>query len=99
MLFLQASVPAFTTSPARWGIISMCTSIGKPCDRPRTVYLAFDATQRRWPAGRAIACLTPREQGMSVRRVSLPDNHDPNGFFVENGAARRFQSPLEAALS
>jgi len=35
---------------------------------------------------------------MNVRRVSLPDGHDPNSFFVENRDARQFQSLLEAAL-
>ena len=28
---------------------------------------------------------------MNVRRVSLPDGHDPNSFFVEGGDARQFQ--------
>jgi len=69
------------------------------CDRPRTVYLAFDAdpngSGRQAPhslAGRL------REQGMNVRSVSLPDGHDPNTFFVEDGDARQFQALLEAAL-
>src|SRR5713101_4194023 len=67
------------------------------CDRPRTVYLAFDADPngrgRQAPhslAGRL------REQGMNVRSVSLPDGHDPNTFFVEDGDARQFQALLEA---
>jgi DNA primase len=68
------------------------------CDRPRTVYLAFDADtngsgQR---AAQSLACRL-REQGIDVRRVSLPDNHDPNSFFVQDGDARQFQSLLEAA--
>ena len=33
---------------------------------------------------------------MNVRRVSLPDGHDPNSFFVQGGDARQFQSLLEA---
>jgi DNA primase len=69
------------------------------CDRPRTVYLAFDADTNGsgQQASQSLACRL-REQGMNVRRVSLPDGHDPNSFFVENGDARQFQSLLEAAL-
>ena len=69
------------------------------CDRPRTVYLAFDADTNGsgQQASQSLACRL-REQGMNVRRVSLPDGHDPNSFFVDNGDARQFQSLLEAAL-
>jgi hypothetical protein len=35
---------------------------------------------------------------MNVRRVSLPDGHDPNSFLVEDGNARQFEALLEAAL-
>jgi DNA primase len=69
------------------------------CDRPRTVYLAFDADTNGsgQQAAQSLACRL-REQGVNVRRVSLPDGHDPNSFFVESGDARQFQSLLEAAL-
>jgi DNA primase len=69
------------------------------CDRPRTVYLGFDADTNGsgQQAAQSLACRL-REQGMNVRRVSLPDGHDPNSFFVENGDARQFQFLLEAAL-
>jgi DNA primase len=69
------------------------------CDRPRTVYLAFDADTNGsgQQAAQSLACRL-REQGINVRRVSLPDGHDPNSFFVDNGDARQFQSLLEAAL-
>jgi DNA primase len=68
------------------------------CDRPRTIYLAFDADTNGsgQQASQSLACRL-REQGMDVRRVSLPDGHDPNSFFVENGDARQFLSLLEAA--
>jgi DNA primase len=68
------------------------------CDRPRTVYLAFDADPNGsgQQAAQSLACRL-REQGINVRRVSLPDNHDPNSFFVQDGDARQFQSLLEAA--
>jgi DNA primase len=68
------------------------------CDRPRTVYLAFDADTNGsgQQASQSLACRL-REQGVSVRRVSLPDGHDPNSFFVEDGDARQFQALLEAA--
>jgi DNA primase len=69
------------------------------CDNSRTVYLAFDAdTNGSGPqAARSLACRL-KEQGVSVRRVSLPDGHDPNSFFIEGGDARQFQSLLGAAL-
>ena len=53
------------------------------CDRPRTVYLAFDADANGsgQQAAQALARRL-REQGINVRRVSLPDGHDPNSFFV-----------------
>jgi hypothetical protein len=38
-----------------------------------------------------------REQGLTVRRVSLPDGHDPNSFFVQGGDARQFQCLLQEA--
>ena len=68
------------------------------CDRPRTVYLAFDADTNGsgQQAAHSLAGRL-REHGMNVRRVSLPDGHDPNSFFVENGDARQFLSLLEAA--
>jgi DNA primase len=68
------------------------------CDRPRTIYLAFDADTNGsgQQASQSLACRL-REQGMDVRRVALPDGHDPNSFFVENGDARQFLSLLEAA--
>jgi DNA primase len=70
------------------------------CDSPRTVYLAFDADMNGsgQRAAQSLACRL-REQGVNVRRVSLPDGHDPNSFFVENGDARQFQALLEAARS
>ena len=69
------------------------------CDRPRTVYLAFDADPNGTgqQAAHSLAGRL-REQSINVRRVSLPDGHDPNSFFVEDGDARQFQVLLEAAL-
>jgi hypothetical protein len=34
---------------------------------------------------------------INVRTVALPDDHDPNSFFVQGGDARQFQSLLEVA--
>jgi DNA primase len=69
------------------------------CDRPRTVYLAFDAdTNGSGQQAAQSLARRLRQQGMNARRVSLPDGHDPNSFFVEDGDARQFQSLLEAAL-
>jgi DNA primase len=68
------------------------------CDSTRTVYLTFDADSNgsgqqaaQWLAYRL------KEQGLTVRRVSLPDGHDPNSFFVKGGDAQQFQCLLEAA--
>jgi DNA primase len=68
------------------------------CDHPRTVYIAFDADTNGsgQQAAQSLAARL-REQGINVRGVSLPDGHDPNSFFVENGDARQFRSLLEAA--
>ncbi len=68
------------------------------CDGPRTVYLAFD-TDRNGSGQQAAQSLACRltEQGVNVRTVALPDGHDPNSFFVQDGDARQFQSLLEAA--
>lgn len=68
------------------------------CDSNRTVYLAFDA-DTNGSGARASQSLSRRlrAQGIDVRRVVLPDGHDPNSFFVEGGDARQFQRLLEAA--
>jgi hypothetical protein len=36
-------------------------------------------------------------EGIAVRRVELPQSHDPNSFFVSGGNAREFQCLLEQA--
>jgi len=68
------------------------------CDRPRTVYLAFDVDGNTsgQQAAQALAQRL-RAQGISSRRVLLPLGHDPNSFFVQGGDARQFQSLLGAA--
>jgi DNA primase len=68
------------------------------CDGSRTVYVAFDAD----PNGsgqQGAHTLSGRltEHGATVLRVSLPEGHDPNSFFVQGGDARQFNSLLEAA--
>jgi DNA primase len=70
------------------------------CDRPRTVYLAFDADTNGsgQSAAQSLACRL-REQGLNVRIVLLPDGHDPNSFFLQGGDAGQFRSLLEAAQS
>jgi DNA primase len=70
------------------------------CDRPRTVYVAFDADSNG-SGQQAAQCLSQRlrERGITARLVSLPDGHDPNSFFVQGGDAGQFQSLLEAARS
>jgi DNA primase len=70
------------------------------CDGMRTVYLTFDADTNGSGqlAARALSDRL-REQGVAALRVSLPDDHDPNSFFVQGGEARQFQALLEAARS
>jgi DNA primase len=68
------------------------------CDRPRTVYLAFDvdANGSGQQASQQLAQRL-RAQGVTTRRVLLPEGHDPNSFFVQGGDAGQFQALLEAA--
>jgi DNA primase len=68
------------------------------CDRPRTVYLAFDVDANQ-SGQQAAVQLAHRlaARGIATRRVLLPQGHDPNSFFVEGGDAQLFQSLLEAA--
>ena len=69
------------------------------CDgHARTVYVTFDADSNssgqqaaHWLAGRL------REEGLNACRVSLPDGHDPNSFFVAGGSVQEFQHLLEGA--
>jgi DNA primase len=67
-------------------------------DSPRIVYLAFDA-DANGSGARASQCLSRRlwAQGVTVRRVALPDGHDPNSFFVQGGDIQQFRNLLEAA--
>jgi DNA primase catalytic core len=68
------------------------------CDRPRTVYLTFDvdANGSGQQASQRLAQRL-RAQGITTRRVLLPDGYDPNSFFVQGGDARQFQALLETA--
>jgi DNA primase len=68
------------------------------CDRPRTVYLTFDvdANGSGQQASQRLANRL-QMQGITTRRVLLPDGHDPNSFFVQGGDAEQFRSLLEAA--
>jgi DNA primase len=67
-------------------------------DRPRTVYLAFDADSNG-SGQQAVQRLSQSlwERGITARIVSLPEGHDPNSYFVQGGNARQFQAFLEAA--
>jgi DNA primase len=70
------------------------------CDRPRIVYLTFDVDVNGsgQQASQQLAQRL-RAQGITARRVLLPDGHDPNSFFVQSGDAGQFQSLLEVASS
>jgi len=64
----------------------------------RTVYLAFDS-DANGSGQKAAQCLSQRlrAEGVTTRRVELPDGHDPNSFFVGGGNAHEFQRLLERA--
>ena len=68
------------------------------CDRPRTVYLAFDV-DANGSGQQAAQSLAHRlqAQGIIARRVLLPPGEDPNAFFVQGGDAQQFHSLLEEA--
>ena len=69
------------------------------CDGSRTVYLAFDADENG--SGQSAAQQMSRRlwsQGVSARRVPLPEGQDPNSFFVRGGNAQQFQLLLEVSL-
>ena len=68
------------------------------CDGTRTVYVTFDADANGGgqQAAQGLAGRL-REQGLNARRVSLPDGHDPNSFFVQGADAHQFQCLLEEA--
>jgi DNA primase len=68
------------------------------CDGPRIVYVVFDEDANlsgQQAAEQLVHQLA--EQGITTRRVLLPEGHDPNSFFVVGGDAHQFQSLLEAA--
>jgi DNA primase len=68
------------------------------CDYRGTVYVAFDSDAKQsgqQAAQRILSCLSSR--GVTVRRLRLPDGHDPNSFFVQGGDARHFQHLLQEA--
>lgn len=72
---------------------------GHSCERKtRTVYLAFDS-DANGSGQKAAQCLSQRlrAEGITARRVDLPDGHDPNSFFVSGGNAHEFQRLLERA--
>jgi DNA primase len=67
-------------------------------DGRRTVYWAFDADTNGsgQQAAHALSGLL-RKQGVVALRVSLPEGHDPNSFFVSGGNAHEFHGLLEEA--
>jgi len=68
------------------------------CAGSRTVYLTFDVDANQ-SGQQAASQLAHRlyAKGIAVRRVMLPEGHDPNSFFIQGGDAHQFQSLLEAA--
>ena len=71
---------------------------GQLCDGSRTVYIAFDDDANQ--SGRQAAQHCAHQlaaNGISARRVLLPEGHDPNSYFAAGGDADQFQSFVEAA--
>jgi DNA primase len=68
------------------------------CDHRGTVYVAFDSDANQSGQG-AAQRISSRlaSRGVNVRRVQLPDGHDPNSFFVLGGDAQQFRYLLEEA--
>ena len=68
------------------------------CETPRTVYIAFDA-DGNGSGQQAAQCLSRSLRGRDItaRVVSLPEGHDPNSFFVQDGDMPRFRLLLETA--
>jgi DNA primase len=68
------------------------------CEGQRTVYVTFDVDQNQ-SGQQAAEQLAHRlvMDGISARHVLLPEEHDPNSFFIEGGNAHEFQSLLKAA--
>jgi DNA primase catalytic core len=87
----------FSNAVAALGAHLNRTQIAQLCDgEPRWVYLCLDADG----AGQSAACILGaklRQAGVQVRRVELPDGHDPNSFFCAGAAASDFQRTLDRA--
>jgi DNA primase len=69
------------------------------CDHRGTVYVAFDSDANK-NGQQAAQRISSRlgSQGVTARRVQVPDGHDPNSFFVQGGGdAQQFQCLLEEA--
>lgn len=67
------------------------------CDgEPRHVYLCLDGDEAGQSAARILRSRL-RQAGVQVRRVELPDGHDPNSFFCAGAAASDFQRLLDRA--
>jgi DNA primase len=74
------------------------TQFRQLCEGQQTVYVVFDVDQNK-SGQQAAEELVHRlvNEGISARRVLLPEGYDPNSFFVEGGNAHQFQSLLKAA--
>lgn len=71
---------------------------GQLCSGPRIVYIVFDTDVNGagpCAARRLAQQLVPH--GIAVRLVTLPQNHDPNSFFIAGGDAHQFRALLESA--
>jgi DNA primase len=91
----------FRNATCSMGIFLNATQIQQLCDgAARVVYLAFDS-DRNGSGQHAAGQIAQRlwAQGSKAFPVELPDDHDPNSFFVSGGDARQFRLLLQRAHS
>jgi DNA primase len=87
----------FSNAVATLGAHPNRMQMAQLCDgEPRHVYLCLDGDEAGQNAARILSWKL-RRAGVQVRRVELPDGHDPNSFFCAGAAASDFQRLLDRA--
>lgn len=84
----------FANATCGWGTHLNATQLDQLRSGERRIWLALDGDE----AGRRAALeLTQALGGRHVRRVRLPEGHDPSSFFVAGAHAADFRALMEAA--
>jgi DNA primase len=96
--YISVRQAGFSNATCSLGTHLNDTQLRQLCEGDRTVYVTFDIDQNQ-SGQQAADQLVHRlvMNGVSARRVLLPEDHDPNSFFVEGGDTHQFKSLLEAA--